>query len=91
MWSFKNLPNQKITLPSGKQIIVEAVGKIYFLKSEPGIMLKYSTTLDLENIDSLQSEINEIWLLFKKQANESGLNSAIISANSPPVGKFFWG
>ncbi len=40
----------------------------------------------------LQSEINEIWMLFEKQANESGLNTASISASSPPaVNKFFIG
>lgn len=93
MWTigFNTSKNKKITLPSGKEIVIEAVGKIYYRKSEPGIMLKYSTNLDLENAELLQNEVNEIWSLFRKEADESGLNSVVISANSPPVGKFFIG
>ena len=93
MWTigFNTSKNKKITLPSGKEIIIEAVGKIYYRKSEPGIMLKYSTNLDLENVELLQNEVNEIWSLFRKEADESGLDSVVISANSPPVGKFFIG
>lgn len=81
--------NQKVTLPSGKQIIIDAVGKIYYRKSEPGIMLQYSTNLDLENIELLQKEVDEIWSLFRKEADESGLNSVVISANSLQTKKLF--
>ena len=93
MWTigFNTSRNKKITLPSGKKIIIEAVGKIYYRKSEPGIMLQYSTNLDLENAELLQNEVNEIWSLFRQEADKSGLNSVVISANSPPVGKFFIG
>lgn len=86
MTSYKN---QKLTLPSGKHITVEAVGKIHFRKSEPALMLQYSTTLDLNILDLLQSEIDEIWSLFRKQADESGLSTAIISVNSPLIDKVF--
>ncbi len=40
---------------------------------------------------STRNEVNEIWSLFRNQADESGLDSVVISANSPPVGKFFVG
>ena len=93
MWSFEfNTQNKKLTLPSGRQIVAGTIGKIYYRKSEPGIALKYYTYLDIEDLDSLQNEINEIWSLFKPQADESGLNSAIIIVNSPPpTGTFFIG
>ena len=90
MLYFGSRNNQKTTLPSGKQIIPHAAGKIYFTKSEPGMMLEYSTYLDIENQELLQQEVNEIWLLFAKQVDESGLSTAIISANSPPVEKKFF-
>ena len=38
----------------------------------------------------MQSEINEIWQLFKQQANDSGLKTVNISANSPPADKEFF-
>ena len=87
---FGSRNNRKITLPSGNKIIPHAAGKIYFTKSEPGMMLEYSTYLDIEDRELLQKEINEIWLLFAKQVNESGLATAIISANSPPAEKKFF-
>ena len=82
--------HQKSTLPSGNQIIIHAVGKIYYRKTDPGMMLEYSTYLDIENIELVQQEVNEIWLLFEKQVDESGLATAVISANSPPVEKKFF-
>ena len=90
MWSFgSDNSHKKMTLPSGRVILPGAMGKIYYRKSDPGFMLKYSTYLDIEDTVSLQQEINEIWSLFKRQADESGLNSAVISANSPPPTKVF--
>ena len=93
MWTlgFNVGKNKEMTLPSGNEIIINAVGKIYYRQSEPGIMLQYSTNLDIENTELLQSEVNEIWSLFKKEADKSGLDSVVISANSPPTGKFFIG
>ena len=93
MWSFEfNNQNKKITLPSGREIVAGAIGKIYYRKSEPGIALQYSTYLDIEDLKSLQNEVDEIWSLFKPRADESGLNSAVISVNSPPpTGIFFIG
>ena len=91
MWTlgFNTSKNQKITLPSGKEITIQAIGKIYYRASEPGIMLQYFTNLDIENIDLLRSEVNEIWSMFRKQADESGLDSVVISANSLLSKKFF--
>ena len=93
MWTFGfNVGKSKnMTLPSGNKIVVEAVAKIYYRQSEPGIMLRYSTHLNIEDIKALQNEVDEIWSLFKRQADESGLDSVVISANSPPKGKFFIG
>ena len=81
---------QKTTLPSGNQVIIHAAGKIYYRKSDPGMMLEYSTYLDIENLELVQQEVNEIWLLFGKQVNESGLTTAVISAKSPPIEKKFF-
>ncbi|MGD1918444.1 MAG: hypothetical protein ACFCAD_05900 [Pleurocapsa sp.] len=89
MFNFGN-QKKKTTLPSGNQIIVHNAGKIYYAKSDPGMMLKYSTYLDIDNAELLQKEVNGIWLLFAKQVKESGLATAIISANSPPADKAFF-
>ena len=93
MWTFGfNIgKSKKMTLPSGNEIIVDAVSKIYYRQSEPGIMLRYSTHLNIKDFEALQNEVDEIWSLFKREADESGLDSVVISANSPPKGKFFIG
>lgn len=89
MWSFGK-SNKKTTLPSGNEIIIHAVDKVNYRKSDPGMVLQYSTYLDIENMELLQSEINEIWQLFQQQANDSGLNTVNISANFPPADKEFF-
>lgn len=89
MFAFGN-QKKKTILPSGNKILVHAAGKIHYAKSDPGMMLKYSTYLDIENVELLQQEVNEIWSLFAKQVYESGLATAIISANSPPAEKQFF-
>ena len=94
MWSFEfnNSKNKKITLPSGREIVAGTIGKIYYRKSEPGIALRYSTYLDIEDLELLRNEVNEVWSLFRPRADESGLNSAVIIVDSlPPTGIFFIG
>ena len=74
------------TLPSGKQIKVLGVGKIYFTKDEPALMLKYQTDLSLDDKITLRKEVDEIWETFKVDVEKAHLGAAIVSANEVPQG-----
>jgi hypothetical protein len=82
-----NGPNYKaVSLPSGKQIKVIAVQKMYFSKGAPALVLKYQTDLDVNDKAALRSEADEIWPTFQKNVEHENLNSALIIANAVPQG-----
>lgn len=82
-----NSANYKtVSLPSGKQIKVMGIQRIYFSKGAPALMLKYQTDVDLSDKAALRSEADEIWPMFKKNVDQENLGSAIIIANAVPQG-----
>jgi hypothetical protein len=74
------------TLPSGKQIKIIRVFKIYFQNGEESLKLDYETNLKLSDRIALKNEVNEIWKEFIFEAEKSHVNGAIISANEIPTG-----
>jgi hypothetical protein len=75
-----------VTLSSGKQVKVLSMGKIFFSKGDPALMLKYQTDLSLDNKVVLQQEVAEIWKSFRVDVEKAQLNSAVISASDVPQG-----
>jgi hypothetical protein len=62
------------------------MGKIFFSKGDPALMLKYQTDLSLDNKVVLQQEVAEIWKSFRVDVEKAQLNSAVISASDVPQG-----
>jgi len=80
-------PNYEVKhLPSGKDVKVLGVGKMYFSRDEPALMLKYLTDVAIDDEDALQKEVDEIWPFFRVDVEKAQLRTAIISANEPPTG-----
>jgi hypothetical protein len=73
-------------LPSGEEIRVLGIGKVNFSQSGPALMLKYQTDLNMDDADAVHAEAERIWAEFRKDAERAQVQSAIISANSPPSG-----
>lgn len=73
-------------LPSGKELKVLGVGKMFFSGGPPALMLKYRTDLDLDDRSALEREVDEIWQHFRIDVERAGLTSAIISAEDAPKG-----
>jgi hypothetical protein len=48
-------------------------------------MLKYETAQDLSDTAALHAEAQRIWLEFREEAESAGVQSAVLSANSPPA------
>jgi hypothetical protein len=72
------------TLSSGEEVKVMGVTSITFPQSGPALMLKYQTDLDIADTAALRTEAEHIWADFRTEVERAGLQSAILSANSPP-------
>jgi hypothetical protein len=75
-----------VTLPSGKQVKTLGVGQINFPQSGPALMLRYISDVPISDTLALGREADEIWTGFRIDVENARLNSAILSANSPPSG-----
>jgi hypothetical protein len=75
------------TLPSGRKIKILGIGKMFFSKDEPALMLKYQTDNDIDKIDLIRQEAEEIWPIFRVNVENFGLSNAIISAIETPKKK----
>lgn len=79
----------EVQLRTGKSGItfkIMGMGKMYFTKGTPALMLKYQTDSDVTDLKALRKEARQIWIDFGDDADASGLSSAIISANAPSKG-----
>jgi hypothetical protein len=75
-----------VTLPSGKKIKILKAGLIYFTKAPPGLALSYETQIKLDNKEALRDEVTEIWQVFRHDADDAKVSSAVIMANEPAQG-----
>jgi hypothetical protein len=71
-------------LPSGREVKVLGVSKMFFSKGDPALMLKYRTDLRLEDRALLRKEVEEVWQAFRVDVEQAGLKAAIISVHEPP-------
>ncbi|HYY96603.1 MAG TPA: hypothetical protein VE713_19010 [Pyrinomonadaceae bacterium] len=61
---------QTYTLPSGKQVIVESVGKIY-LEGYSEVRIHYDTKIPIMNKKLLRKEVEEVWSVFQKDVDDA--------------------
>jgi hypothetical protein len=73
-------------LKSGNQIKILDITRIYFSGGDPALMLKYETTLKVEELVELKEEVKEIWETFSYDVEKANLKCAVISANEIPQG-----
>jgi hypothetical protein len=73
-------------LSSGEQVKVLGIGKVNFGAIGPALMLKYQTDLNMDDEAAVHAEAQRIWAEFRKDADQAQVQSAIVSANSPPSG-----
>ncbi|MHB8481467.1 MAG: hypothetical protein ACYDBV_01835 [Nitrospiria bacterium] len=83
----KALNGQWLTLGSGKRVEILAVGPLKSAKGWSSLMLKYRTSISVDDVALLRKESNEIWERFVVDVEQAGYNSAIISANEPEKGE----
>lgn len=81
-------PSQSLKLPSGRVVKVLGVIRVNFPQGPPALMLKYETDLKIGDKEALRKEVDEIFAVFKVDAENGQFRSAIVSANEKPTGLF---
>jgi hypothetical protein len=74
------------TLPSGRQVRVLQIGTMFFSADRPALMVKYETKTSLDDVPALREEAKELAEQLRSTLDQSGRDSAILSANQPTGG-----
>jgi len=80
--------NQTLKLPGGRTAKILSVSKIEYSKGVMALMLRYQTTLSVEERKALSQEVDEVWKVAQKDVEHYGYGEAIISSNEVPKGIF---
>jgi hypothetical protein len=74
------------TLPSGHQVRVVQIGTMFFSADKPALMVKYETKTSFDDVPALREEAKELAEQLRSTLDQSGRDSAILSANEPTGG-----
>jgi hypothetical protein len=80
--------NQTFKLASGRVAKILSVSKIEYSKGVMALMVRYQTTLSVEERKALSQEVDEVWKIAEKEVEHYGYHEAIISSNEVPKGIF---
>ncbi len=80
--------NQTVKLPCGRTIKVLSVSKIEYTKGVMALLVRYQTSLSIDERKALSDEVDDVWKLTAKDVEHSGYTEAIISSNEVPKGIF---
>ena len=80
--------NQVIKLPTGRIAKILSVSRIEYSKGVMALMVRYQTTLSVDERKALSQEVDEVWKIAQKEVERDGFGDAIISSNEVPKGIF---
>ena len=80
--------NETLKLPSGRTAKILSVSKIEYSKGVMALMVRYQTTLSVDERKALSQEVDEVWKIAQKDVEHYGYSEAIISSNEVPKGIF---
>lgn len=70
-------------LPSGREVKIIGIGKMFFSKGDQALTLKYRTDLRLDDHEQVRKEVEEIGQVFRVDVERTGMKAAIISVQEP--------
>ena len=82
------LQDQTVKLPTGRIAKILSISKVEYSKGVMALMVRYQTTLSVEERNALSQEVDEVWKLAQKDVERYGYSEAIISSNEVPKGIF---
>jgi hypothetical protein len=80
--------NETLKLPTGRIAKILSVSKIEYSKGVMALMVRYQTTLSVDEPKALSQEVDEVWKFAQKDVERDGFDDAIISSNEVPKGIF---
>jgi hypothetical protein len=80
--------NETLKLPSGRIAKILSVSKVEYSKGVMALMVRYQTTLSIDERKALSQEVDDVWKIAQKDVERYGYNDAIISSNEVPKGIF---
>jgi hypothetical protein len=81
-------PNQLLKLSSGRTAKILSVSRMEYSKGVMALMVRYQTTLSVDESKALSQEVDEVWKIAQKDVEHYGYGEAIISSNEIPKGIF---
>ena len=80
--------DEVLKLPSGHTIKVLSVSKVEYSKGVMALLVRYQTSLSVEQPKALSDEVDDVWKIAVKDVERYGYSEAIISSNEVPKGIF---
>jgi hypothetical protein len=80
--------NETLKLPSGRIAKILSISKIEYSKGVMALMVRYQTTLSVDERNALSQEVDDVWKFAQKDVERDGYDDAIISSNEVPKGIF---
>jgi hypothetical protein len=80
--------DETVKLPSGRIAKILSISKVEYSKGVMALMVRYQTTLTVDQRTALSQEVDDVWKLAQKDVEHYGYSEAIISSNETPKGIF---
>jgi hypothetical protein len=68
------------TLPSGIRIKITNISPFNFPETGPALVMYYETNIPIENLNEVRKEVDEIWQIFREDAEAAKVKTAAIRA-----------
>jgi hypothetical protein len=78
--------DEVIKLPSGHFAKILSISKIEYSKGVMALMVRYQTSLSMDEVKAISAEVDEVWTLAQKDADRAGFGDAIISSTQTVKG-----
>ena len=82
------LKDEVLKLPSGRMAKILSISKVEYSKGVMALMVRYQTTLTVDERSALSQEVDDVWKVAQKDVEHYGYGEAIISSNETPKGIF---
>jgi hypothetical protein len=80
------IADETIKLPSGHFAKILSVSKIEYSKGVLALMVRYQTSLSMDEAKAVSAEVDEVWKFAQKDADRAGFADAIISSTQTVKG-----
>ena len=80
------IPDEVIKLPSGHFAKILSVSKIEYSKGVMALMVRYQTTLSMDEAKAVSAEVDEVWKFAQKDVERGHFGEAIICSTQTVKG-----